>query len=195
MTLGRACDHTGSRRGLWDQERGQKWGGWRRVVEAGCCLVPSLNAELQRLPTEPQAKDRHPSLPCHALLPQSSQSSWILFLDLRLDRLVPVWTGKPVLDISPAHNARLSLLSLSCRNPGPGWGSLSRPLSTPASAQPLSSHQTCSARQSWAQGAARFSGPCGTGALSQLQEVSLPIFQMRPEFPQVPATCPWATGI
>lgn len=55
MTLGRACDHTESRRGLWDEERGWKWVGWRHVV-AAVLLGPSLNGELQRPPTEPQAK-------------------------------------------------------------------------------------------------------------------------------------------
>ena len=66
MTLGRACDHTDSRRGLWDEERGRKWAGRRRVVPA-VLLVPSVNGELQRPPTEPQAKGLY--LPCLSVLP------------------------------------------------------------------------------------------------------------------------------
>ena len=114
MTLGKACDHTESRRGLWDKERGWKWAGWRRVVAAGL-LVPSLNGELQRPPTEPQAKGLY--LPCLSVLPcYRVPCIWIPFLDPRPDGLAPVWTGKPALDSPSPH---LSFLHLHCRNPGP----------------------------------------------------------------------------
>lgn len=36
---------------LWDWDHGRKWVGGRSVALAGCCLVPSLNGELPRLPT------------------------------------------------------------------------------------------------------------------------------------------------
>lgn len=95
MTLGKACDHAESRRGLWDEERGRKWAGWRRVVAAGL-LVPSLNGELQRPPTEPQAKGLY--LPCLSVLTcYRVPCVWIPFLDPRPDGL-GLWTRKPALD-------------------------------------------------------------------------------------------------
>ena len=123
-------------------------GGWRRVVAAGL-LVPSLNGELQRPPTEPQAKGLY--LPCLSVLPcYRVPCIWIPFLDPRPDGLAPVWTGKPALDYQPPTS-----LSSICTA---GIQALSLPLSAWGSAQPLSNHQTCSARCSWAQSRARFSG-------------------------------------
>ena len=116
-------------------------------------LVPSLNGERQGPPTQPQAKDLHLSClsaPPGMEFPVFRSCSWVLGLtDQRLSGLEKLFSTSP----PPGFSA-----PLSCRNPGPGWGSLSLPLSASGSAQPLSSHQTCSTRRSWPHGTAGFSG-------------------------------------